>query len=96
MRCVCWCFCVCMYLHVPRCPSFAEKTISIIDSLHHTGHKNCSPLYNHKWSLCTSFVNAEMNEQMNKPLRFIQTSVAFLGQIRAIVFIRCDHSHVIP
>lgn len=71
-----------------RYPAMAEKYHFVIDALHHAGHSTCSPLYNHKMNLAVSYVNASINEQKNKLLRYMQTSVAFMGQIRATVYIR--------
>ena len=71
-----------------RYPAMAEHYQGIIDALHHSGHTNCSPLYNHKMSLAVAYINASINEQKNKLLRYMETSVAFMGQIRASVYIR--------
>mmetsp|Transcript_14117 Transcript_14117/g.27870 ORF Transcript_14117/g.27870 Transcript_14117/m.27870 type:complete len:1112 (+) Transcript_14117:20-3355(+) len=71
-----------------RFPALAGKIRCIIDALHHSGHVHCSPLYNHKMSVALKAVNAAINEQKNRLLRYMQTSVAFLGQIRAAVYIR--------
>jgi len=71
-----------------RYPPMAKRYQCIIDNIHHSGHSNCSPLYNHKMSLAVSFVNASINEQKNKLLRYMETSLAFMGQIRGCVFVR--------
>jgi hypothetical protein len=71
-----------------RYPEMAEHYQFIIDALHHSGHSHCSPLYNHKMSVALKHVNAAINEQKNRILRYMETSVAFMGQIRAAVYIR--------
>jgi len=71
-----------------RYPPMAEHYQFIIDNIHHSGHSNCSPLYNHKMSLAVKFVNASLNEQKNKLLRYMETSLAFMGQIRGCVYVR--------
>ena len=68
-----------------RYPPMAKHFQFIIDNIHHSGHSNCSPLYNHKMSLAVSFVNASINEQKNKLLRYMETSLAFMGQVRSCV-----------
>ena len=71
-----------------RYPPMAGHYQFIIDNIHHSGHSNCSPLYNHKMSLAVKFVNASLNEQKNKLLRYMETSLAFMGQIRGCVYVR--------
>lgn len=39
-------------------------------------------------SLAVKFVNASLNEQKNKLLRYMETSLAFMGQIRGCVYVR--------
>lgn len=71
-----------------RYPPMAQHYQFIIDNIHHSGHSNCSPHYNHKMSLAVSMVNASINEQKNKLLRYMETSLAFMGQIRGCVLVR--------
>ena len=71
-----------------RYPEMARHYQFNIDAMHHSGHSHCSPLYNHKRSIALQGVNVPMTEQNKHLFRHIQTSVAFLGQIRAFVYIR--------
>ena len=66
----------------------AENVLCIIDALHHSGHTNCSPEYNHKLNLATQKVNALLNEQKNRIINYMKTSAAFMGQIRVMVYCR--------
>jgi len=71
-----------------RLPSLAQKYTLVIDAFHHDGHSNCSPLYNHKLAVATQHINAALNEQKNRLLRYMETSVAFMSQVRAMVYMR--------
>lgn len=71
-----------------RCPQLARYINLFIDTMHYAGHEQCSPLFNQKGMLAVTFINAEINEQKNKLLRHVQTSMSFLGQIRGLVYIR--------
>jgi hypothetical protein len=73
-----------------RYPHLAQYYQFIIDALHHSGHTNCSPTYNHKMSVALKHINAAINEQKNKLLRNMEISIAFMGQIRAAFLIRHD------
>ena len=71
-----------------RVPALAGHIDPFIDAFHHDGHSNCSPQYNHKRSLALTSINAALNEQKNRLMRYMETSVAFMGQVRAMVYMR--------
>lgn len=71
-----------------RLPSIAHHYEFIIDAFHHDGHSNCSDFYNHKRTVAMQYINAALNEQKNRLLRYMETSVAFMSQIRAMVYMR--------
>jgi hypothetical protein len=71
-----------------RIPIAAQHLTCIIDAFHHSGHTHCSPCFNPKFNAAVKGLNSSLNEQKNKLLRNMETSVAFMGQIRAIVYIR--------
>jgi len=48
-----------------RCPALAKSILPVIDSLHYSGHSNCSPLFNQKLMLATRSLNAALNEQVH-------------------------------
>jgi len=71
-----------------RYPALTAHMQFQIDAMHASGHKNCTPLFNHKGQVSLKGINAAINEQKNKLLRNTQTSVAFLHQIKGFVFLR--------
>lgn len=71
-----------------RLPTISKHYSFIIDAFHYKGHNNCSPFYCHKIIQAVRRINAEVNEQKNRLIRNMETSVAFMGQIRALVYMR--------
>jgi hypothetical protein len=72
-----------------RYPALTAHIQFQIDAMHANGHKNCSPLFNHKGQVSLKDINAAINEQKNRLLRHTQTSVSFLQQIKGLVYMRC-------
>jgi hypothetical protein len=71
-----------------RFPALAQRIHGAIDAMHASGHKHCSPLYNHKFNVLTCHVNAVLNEQRNRLINYMKSSAAKMGQVRAMVYIR--------
>lgn len=44
----------------------------------------------HRFVLAATGLNSAINEQKNRYINFMKTSVAFMGQARGMVFIRCS------
>jgi hypothetical protein len=80
-----------------RWPAMANNLDCVIDPLHHSGHVNCSPLYHSKKNLATKHMNSSLVEQKNKFIQHLASSVAHMGQIRVMVYIRyapsCFRAH---
>jgi hypothetical protein len=77
-----------------RMPTLARQFECLVDAFHHAGHSNCSPFWNSKMNAAVQNINASLNEQKNKLLRYMETSVSFMGQIRAMVYLRCCACHL--
>jgi len=71
-----------------RFPALAQRIHGAIDAMHASGHKHCSPLYNHKFNVLTCHINAVLNEQRNRLINYMKSSAAKMGQVRAMVYIR--------
>ena len=71
-----------------RWPEFAENVEPVIDALHHSGHVNCSPFYHSKKNMITKTLNSALNEQKNRHIQRLASTVAHMGQIRVMVYLR--------
>lgn len=80
--------CNLMKMILLRMPTLVRQFTLIVDAFHQGGHANCSSLYNSNLNAAVKQINSSLNEQKNKTLRYMQTSVSFMGQIRAMVYLR--------
>jgi hypothetical protein len=71
-----------------RYPAFLEHINPVIDALHYSSHKNCSPAFNSKLCHALKGLNVAINEQKNRLMNYMKTSVAAMSQIRVMVFVR--------
>lgn len=71
-----------------RFPHLASHLTCVVDSLHFAGHKRCSTFFNKRLSVALVNVNSALSEQKNRIVNHWKTTVGFLGQARAMVFIR--------
>ena len=59
-----------------RLPALAQQITCVIDQVHYSSHKNCSPYYNHAFIASVQNLNAELNEQKNRILNYMKTSIS--------------------
>lgn len=59
-----------------RLPALAQQITCVIDQVHYSSHKNCSPYYNHAFITSVQNLNAELNEQKNRILNYMKTSIS--------------------
>jgi hypothetical protein len=80
----------CNWLHsiMLRYPALLRHITPVIDALHYSSHKNCSPTYNSKLCQALKGLNVAINEQKNRLMNYMKTSVAGMGQIRVMVKVR--------
>lgn len=71
-----------------RWPAFAQNVDPVIDTLHHSGHSDCSPLYHSKANMTSKSLNSSLNEQKNRHIKRLATTVAHMGQVRVMVYLR--------
>ena len=71
-----------------RWPAMANHVDCVIDPLHQSGHVKCTPLYHSKKNLATKHMNSSLVEQKNKFIQHLASTVAHMGQIRVMVYIR--------
>lgn len=71
-----------------RMPKLAARISCIVDTLHFSGHTRCSVFFNKKFVSALKDINSAVSEQKNRFINFMKTSVAFMCQPRAMVFLR--------
>jgi hypothetical protein len=71
-----------------RCPSLLEYMMLLVDTLHFSGHKGCSPYFNKRRIVHLHRVNSAIAEQKNRSINYLETSASFMGQARAMVWMR--------
>jgi hypothetical protein len=71
-----------------RFPALAKHFSCVVDTMHFSGHKMCSPFFNKRFMVALRRVNSAIAEQKNRFINYMKTSVAFMGQARAMVHIR--------
>lgn len=59
-----------------RLPDLSQHITCVIDQVHYASHKNCSPYYNHAFIAAVQNLNAKLNEQKNKILNYMKTSIS--------------------
>jgi|SaaInl85LU_5_DNA_1037374.scaffolds.fasta_scaffold19701_2 hypothetical protein len=71
-----------------RMPVLADRVACVVDTLHYSGHNRCSYFFNKRCSPALNDINSAVAEQKNRFINFMKTSVAFMCQPRAMVFLR--------
>lgn len=71
-----------------RMPKLAARISFVVDTLHFSGHVRCSVFFNKKFMTALKDINSAVAEQKNRLVNYMKTSVAFMCQPRAMVFLR--------